>query len=214
MLATIKTPPTTSPHLIVLVQALIYFLPNPNNHIYLFHCSPSSLSPTLCFLIHQKSQNQTKVMAYMVFLCFLTIVSLLSSSTMITEAKVSAVIVFGDSSVDAGNNNFIPTIARSNFLPYGRDFAGGKATGRFSNGRIPTDFISEAFGLKPIVPAYLDPAYNISDLATGLTFASAGTGYDNATSDVLVIFDWFDNIFVHPFIFFLRRGKKIFNFIN
>ncbi|KAL8506818.1 hypothetical protein ACS0TY_017636 [Phlomoides rotata] len=100
-------------------------------------------------------------------------------------AKVPAIIVFGDSSVDAGNNNRIPTIARSNFEPYGRDFAGGKATGRFCNGRLATDFISEAFGLRPFVPAYLDPAYNISDFAVGVTFASAGTGYDNATSDVL-----------------------------
>ncbi|CAI0551030.1 unnamed protein product [Linum tenue] len=88
------------------------------------------------------------------------------------HAKVPAVIVFGDSSVDAGNNNFIPTVARSNFQPYGRDFSGGKATGRFSNGRIATDFISEAFGLRPTIPAYLDPAYNISDFAVGVTFAS------------------------------------------
>jgi hypothetical protein len=102
------------------------------------------------------------------------------------NAKVPAIIVFGDSSVDAGNNNFIPTVARSNFQPYGRDFLGGKATGRFSNGRIPTDFISESFGIKEYVPAYLDPKYNISDFATGVSFASAATGYDNATSDVLV----------------------------
>ncbi|KAH6796003.1 hypothetical protein C2S51_036989 [Perilla frutescens var. frutescens] len=114
-------------------------------------------------------------------LLFLTAIT----TTTTTMAKVPAIIVFGDSSVDAGNNNQIPTIARSNFLPYGRDFAGGKATGRFSNGRIATDFISEAFGLRPTVPAYLDPAYNISDFAVGVTFASAGTGYDNATSDVL-----------------------------
>ncbi|KAK7823105.1 gdsl esterase/lipase, partial [Quercus suber] len=104
-----------------------------------------------------------------------------------TGAKVPAIIVFGDSSVDAGNNNQIPTIARSNFGPYGRDFSGRKATGRFSNGRIATDFVSEAFGLKPTIPAYLDPAYNISDFATGVTFASAGTGYDNATSNVLSV---------------------------
>ncbi|XP_041007189.1 GDSL esterase/lipase At2g42990 [Juglans microcarpa x Juglans regia] len=102
-----------------------------------------------------------------------------------SKAKVPAIIVFGDSSVDAGNNNQIPTIARSNFNPYGRDFPGGRPTGRFSNGRIPPDFISEAFGLKPVIPAYLDPMYNISDFATGVCFASAGTGYDNATSDVL-----------------------------
>lgn len=104
----------------------------------------------------------------------------------ITGAKVPAVIVFGDSSVDAGNNNQLQTVLKSNFRPYGRDFFGGKATGRFSNGRVPPDFISESYGLRPYVPAYLDPAYNISDFATGVCFASAGTGYDNATSDVLV----------------------------
>ncbi|KAI4352572.1 hypothetical protein L6164_006810 [Bauhinia variegata] len=104
-----------------------------------------------------------------------------------TAAKVPALIVFGDSSVDAGNNNYIPTIARSNFVPYGRDFDGGKPTGRFSNGRIPTDFIAEAFGLKKFIPAYLDPKYNISDFSTGVTFASAATGYDNETSDVLSV---------------------------
>ncbi|KAK6934509.1 GDSL lipase/esterase [Dillenia turbinata] len=101
------------------------------------------------------------------------------------HAYVPAVIVFGDSSVDSGNNNQIPTLLKSNFEPYGRDFIGRKPTGRFCNGRLPTDFISEAFGLKPTVPAYLDPDYNITDFATGVCFASAGTGYDNVTSDVL-----------------------------
>ncbi|KAL7130908.1 hypothetical protein ABFS83_13G163500 [Erythranthe nasuta] len=103
------------------------------------------------------------------------------------DAKVSSIIVFGDSSVDSGNNNFIPTVAKSNFRPYDRDFDGGKATGRFSNGRVPTDFISEAFGLKKNIPAYLDPSYTIQDFATGVCFASAGTGYDNITSKVLSV---------------------------
>ena len=103
-----------------------------------------------------------------------------------TTAKVPAIIVFGDSSVDAGNNNVISTFLKSNFKPYGRDFEGGLPTGRFCNGRIPPDFISEAFGLRPAVPAFLDPLYSISDFATGVCFASAGTGYDNATSNVLV----------------------------
>ena len=88
--------------------------------------------------------------------------------------------------MDSGNNNEVPTLLKSNFQPYGRDFYGGSPTGRFSNGRIATDFVSEAFGLKPTIPAYLDPAYGIEDFATGVCFASAGTGYDNATSDVLV----------------------------
>ncbi|KAK4279167.1 hypothetical protein QN277_016915 [Acacia crassicarpa] len=99
--------------------------------------------------------------------------------------KFPAVIVFGDSSVDSGNNNKISTVLKSNFRPYGRDFEGGRPTGRFSNGRVPPDFISEAVSVKPYVPAYLDPSYSIKDFATGVCFASAGTGYDNATSDVL-----------------------------
>ena len=125
-------------------------------------------------------------MAYTYTTPWLLVVAELLILVSITESKVPAIIVFGDSTVDAGNNNVVSTLLKSNFRPYGRDFAGGRPTGRFSNGRIPPDFISEAFGLKPTVPAYLDPAYDIADFATGVCFASAGTGYDNATSDVLV----------------------------
>ncbi|KAL2317039.1 hypothetical protein Fmac_030915 [Flemingia macrophylla] len=105
-----------------------------------------------------------------------------------SEAKIiniPAVIVFGDSSVDSGNNNLIDTVLKSNFRPYGRDFEGGRPTGRFCNGRVPPDFIAEALGIKTAIPAYLDPAYGIQDFATGVCFASAGTGYDNATAAVL-----------------------------
>ncbi|OWM81315.1 hypothetical protein CDL15_Pgr007353 [Punica granatum] len=104
-----------------------------------------------------------------------------------TSAKVPSIIVFGDSSVDSGNNNHISTVVKSNFKPYGRDFYGGQATGRFSNGRVCSDFISEAFEINPTIPAYLDPAFNITDFSTGVCFASAGTGYDNSTSDVLSV---------------------------
>ncbi|KAL5700102.1 hypothetical protein ACHQM5_025595 [Ranunculus cassubicifolius] len=116
------------------------------------------------------------------------------------RAKVPAVIVFGDSSVDAGNNNYIRTIGRSNWPPYGRDFEGGKPTGRFCNGRLTTDFISEAFGIKPVLPAYLDPSFSIKDFATGVTFASAGTGLDNVTSEqISVIPLWKELIYFHRY---------------
>ncbi|KAE9599522.1 hypothetical protein Lal_00039487 [Lupinus albus] len=118
------------------------------------------------------------------FTLWIFLIEIIVQFSISSSGKVPSIIVFGDSSVDTGNNNFIPTMARSNFKPYGRDFFNGNPTGRFSNGRIPPDFISEAFGLKPIVPAYLDPAYSISDFATGVCFASAGTGFDNATSNV------------------------------
>ncbi|PKI64189.1 hypothetical protein CRG98_015376 [Punica granatum] len=133
-------------------------------------------------------------------------------------AKVPAVIVFGDSSVDAGNNNVISTVLKSNFEPYGRDFFDARPTGRFSNGRIPPDFISEAFGLRPFVPAYLDPMYNISDFAIGVCFASAGTGYDNETSNVLnVIPMWKELEYYTEYQQKLRSylgGKKAYKIIS
>lgn len=55
--------------------------------------------------------------------------------------KFPALLAFGDSIIDTGNNNYIRTIVRANFPPYGRDFPGHKATGRFSDGRISVDFL-------------------------------------------------------------------------
>lgn len=51
-----------------------------------------------------------------------------------------ALYVFGDSLLDSGNNNLLPTLAKADFPPYGRDFAKG-STGRFTNGRTVADFI-------------------------------------------------------------------------
>ncbi|CAJ2653568.1 unnamed protein product [Trifolium pratense] len=120
-----------------------------------------------------------------IFIALLILITQISMVACKTRNHVPSVIVFGDSTVDSGNNNKIATLLKSNFKPYGRDFEGGRPTGRFCNGRVPTDFIAEAFGVKKNIPAYFDPAYTIDDFVTGVCFASAGTGYDNATSDVL-----------------------------
>ncbi|XP_062095830.1 GDSL esterase/lipase At5g45960 [Humulus lupulus] len=96
----------------------------------------------------------------------------------------SAVLVFGDSTVDPGNNNYVSTLFKSNFPPYGRDFAGKKPTGRFSNGRLTTDFLASYVGLKDYVPPYLDPSLSTEELMTGVSFASAGSGYDPLTPKV------------------------------
>ena len=55
--------------------------------------------------------------------------------------KVSASFVFGDSTVDPGNNNYVKTFFRSNFPPYGKDFKDQTPTGRFTNGKLSTDLI-------------------------------------------------------------------------
>lgn len=49
--------------------------------------------------------------------------------------------MFGDSIADPGNNNSMITAAKADFPPYGKDFKGGVPSGRFSNGKIPDDFI-------------------------------------------------------------------------
>ncbi|KAK1325721.1 GDSL esterase/lipase [Acorus calamus] len=50
------------------------------------------------------------------------------------RTNTTALLVFGDSSVDPGNNNYLSTAFKSNFPPYGKDFFDGKPTGRLSNG--------------------------------------------------------------------------------
>ena len=135
-----------------------------------------------------RSQADAAAVSVSLLLAMLVLNPGSSSDAAPASPRVPAVIVFGDSTVDTGNNNAISTVLKSNFPPYGRDLnmRGGGATGRFCNGRLPPDFVSEALGLPPLVPAYLDPAYGIKDFATGVVFASAGTGLDNATASVLV----------------------------
>ncbi|KAJ8762395.1 hypothetical protein K2173_007555 [Erythroxylum novogranatense] len=100
---------------------------------------------------------------------------------------VSAVIVFGDSIVDTGNNNNFQTLAKSNFPPYGRDFMGGVPTGRFSNGKVPSDLLAEELGVKDLLPAYRDPNLRPEDLLTGVCFATGGSGYDPLTSEITLV---------------------------
>ncbi|PKI44375.1 hypothetical protein CRG98_035234 [Punica granatum] len=94
---------------------------------------------------------------------------------------VSAIFVFGDSTSDPGNNNYIKTIFKGNFPPYGRDFVGQKPTGRFTNGRLASDYIISYVGIKDYVPPYLDPSLSLDELMTGVSFASAGSGFDPLT---------------------------------
>ncbi|XP_024179570.1 GDSL esterase/lipase EXL3 [Rosa chinensis] len=107
--------------------------------------------------------------------------------TAATNKTTRAVFTFGDSIMDTGNNDYIISIAKSNFPPYGRDFAGGKPTGRFSNGKVASDFAAEMYGVKKILPAYLDPKLQLQDLLTGVCFASAGSGYDPLTAKLLSV---------------------------
>ncbi|XP_042424022.1 GDSL esterase/lipase EXL3-like [Zingiber officinale] len=108
-----------------------------------------------------------------------------------------ALLVFGDSIVDTGNNNMIITTVKADFPPYGRDFQGRQPTGRFSNGKMPSDMIASMLGIKDLLPPYYAPDLEDGDLLTGVSFASAGTGYDNLTAVIAQVFSMWDQLEMH-----------------
>ncbi|KAL7155519.1 hypothetical protein ABFS83_03G080100 [Erythranthe nasuta] len=150
-----------------------------------------------------------------VFMCLKLFTLYLLFNTLSTGAVINlpentsipAVIFFGDSIADTGNNNYIPTLAKANFPPYGENFIGGNPTGRFSNGKIVPDFIAEELGIKPLSPPFLDPSLRDHDLLTGVNFASAGSGYDPLTADLLWVLSLSDQL--EMFKDYIVRLKKI-----
>ncbi|KAK4765905.1 hypothetical protein SAY87_007547 [Trapa incisa] len=58
-----------------------------------------------------------------------------------TAAAKPVTFVFGDSLTEVGNNNYLQSLAKANYPYYGIDYEGGRATGRFTNGRTIGDII-------------------------------------------------------------------------
>ncbi|XP_022143413.1 GDSL esterase/lipase At5g37690 [Momordica charantia] len=96
------------------------------------------------------------------------------------EASHVVTYVFGDSLTDVGNNNYLNSLARSNYPWYGVDYNGGRATGRFSNGRTIGDIISSKLGIPP-PPPYLSLSQDDDRLLQGVNYASGGAGILNDT---------------------------------
>ncbi|KAG6416634.1 hypothetical protein SASPL_124067 [Salvia splendens] len=124
---------------------------------------------------------------FLVHLVVLVVFTQQTAETRRINTTTSAFFVFGDSTVDSGNNNYIPTISRSNFPPYGKDLPDHIATGRFTNGKLVTDYLSSYAGIKDMIPPYLDPTLTVEDRKTGVCFASAGTGFDPLTAQINVV---------------------------
>ncbi|TVU19772.1 hypothetical protein EJB05_35943 [Eragrostis curvula] len=103
------------------------------------------------------------------------------------KQDIPAVFAFGDSTLDPGNNNRLNTLVRADHAPYGRDFPGGDATGRFSDGKLITDYIVESLGIKELLPAYHDPSLTDAEAATGVSFASGGSGLDDLTTRTAMV---------------------------
>ncbi|KAJ4968332.1 hypothetical protein NE237_015033 [Protea cynaroides] len=113
-------------------------------------------------------------------LASLIVALLVLLGTLYPQVEARAFFVFGDSLVDAGNNNYLATTARADSPPYGVDYPTHRPTGRFSNGLIIPDIISESIREPSVLP-YLSPALTGARLLNGANFASAGIGVLNDT---------------------------------
>ncbi|GAA0142871.1 hydrolase [Lithospermum erythrorhizon] len=115
--------------------------------------------------------------------CFPTSFLLVLMLTTIANGQplIPALFIFGDSIVDVGNNNYLKTIVKANFLPYGRDF-NNTPTGRFCNGKLATDFTAENLGFATSPLPYLTIKKGNGTIPlTGANFASGSSGYDTDT---------------------------------
>ncbi|KAF6171965.1 hypothetical protein GIB67_029383 [Kingdonia uniflora] len=91
----------------------------------------------------------------------------------------SKFFVFGDSYADTGNNR---RLASSWKMPYGITFP-GKPAGRFSDGRVLTDYLASYVGVKSPVPYRWRKRGN-KPTGCGMNFAFGGTGvFDTLTPE-------------------------------
>ncbi|XP_054811368.1 GDSL esterase/lipase At5g03810-like [Prosopis cineraria] len=97
---------------------------------------------------------------------------------------VPALMIFGDSVVDVGNNNRLLSLVKANFPPYGRDFVTHRPTGRFCNGKLVIDFTAQYLGFTSYQPAYLSQEARGTNLLIGANFASGASGYYEGTADL------------------------------
>lgn len=85
------------------------------------------------------------LLRHRVFKTFMLHVVVIWSSNyhkLVMAANVPAIFIFGDSTVDVGTNNYLNgSLATADNPYYGIDYPNHVATGRFSNGYNPADFI-------------------------------------------------------------------------
>ncbi|XP_068654240.1 GDSL esterase/lipase At5g45950 [Aristolochia californica] len=113
---------------------------------------------------------------------------------LVVRNNITCVLVFGDSTVDPGNNNRLPTTFKSNFRPYGKNFLEGKPSGRFTNGRLPSDLIASELGITKVIPGFLGQNLTREGLINGASFASAASGYDDLTANLSTVLPFWKQI--------------------
>ncbi|XP_047329935.1 GDSL esterase/lipase At5g03610-like [Impatiens glandulifera] len=115
------------------------------------------------------------------------------------------IFVFGDSYADTGNQR--KSLASSWKTPYGITFP-GKPAGRFSDGRVFTDYIAKFYGIRSPIP-YRWRGFAGKKVGKGMNMAYGGTGVFNTQfpgPNMTVQIDLFQSV--------IRLRKSVFSNIN
>ncbi|KAL9233966.1 hypothetical protein vseg_008896 [Gypsophila vaccaria] len=110
---------------------------------------------------------------------FFNLIFIINNNIVLADPLIPCYFIFGDSLSDAGNNNALKTDAKSNYIPYGVDYPGGRPTGRFTNGLTAVDVIAELLGFKEHIPPY--STARGGQLLTGVNYASGAGGISRET---------------------------------
>ncbi|CAN6809869.1 unnamed protein product [Brassica oleracea] len=108
--------------------------------------------------------------------------------------RPTKLFVFGDSYADTGNIK--KSLSSSWKFPYGITFP-GKPAGRFSDGRVATDFLAKFVGIKSPIPYFWKNYAGKKRLQHGMNFAYGGTGVFNTQvplPNMTTQIDFFKNI--------------------
>ncbi|KAI3978952.1 hypothetical protein MKX01_016127 [Papaver californicum] len=100
--------------------------------------------------------------------------------------------IFGDSLVDAGNNNYLSSLSKADIKPNGIDFklSNGNPTGRYTNGRTIAHIVGgalhEELGQPNYAIPFLSPNATGKAILNGVNYASGGGGILNETGRIFV----------------------------
>ncbi|KAJ0113003.1 hypothetical protein Patl1_02032 [Pistacia atlantica] len=119
-------------------------------------------------------------------LLFLVVLAFTLSRKGYSQPLVPAIITFGDSAVDVGNNNYIPTLFKANTHLMEKTSSIINLLEGFNTNFFCFQFLFQLDTLQftNYVPPYLSPQASGKNLLIGANFASAGAGYDDQTSSI------------------------------
>lgn len=116
-------------------------------HLYIF----SWQNPKILFTTFSSDMESlsNSLLNHLIIICVSNLVLSIGFGSCASDYTVSSrtvgLFIFGDSTVDPGNNNYINTIPenQAHYKPYGQNGFFENPTGRFSDGRIIVDYIGQ-----------------------------------------------------------------------